>query len=63
VALDSVDYYARTPDYFDAPRTRGSLQVNAGMSVYTFALGTMPTTVALGGIASYWVDGETPRDD
>jgi hypothetical protein len=56
VAVENLDTYTETPDYFTHSKECSSLRARRGAGVSSYQPGSMPNT--LGG-SNYWVDGES----
>lgn len=64
VAMESMYFYAETPNGLASPRRNGSLSTVVGGSCYGFTLGEMPKTPsANGGKSNYWIDGKWTTAD
>jgi hypothetical protein len=59
VAVDSLEWYAKTPGWSTSSRTRGALTALRGGAVFSYTQGAMPRRVADGGTANHFIDSES----
>lgn len=59
VAVDSLEWYAKTPGWSTSSRTRGALTALRGGAVFSYTQGAMPRRVADGGTANHFIDSKS----